>query len=131
MRAAREEAKLPTGEDGPAFPLGASPRRLRPEACLVFDLRRLRNPRHEPVWQRRAGPGPVVGGCVAGERTTGLLLPRLVQAGKKYAATVIICPGLGRRSGYLAKNPAARLNARLKARCNAGQPGGGARCIGH
>ncbi len=95
------------------------------EADLVFDARFLRNPHYDPILRDRTGLDPSVGAYVEAdpdyepfvEKITdllGLLLPRFVREGKKYASVAIGCTGGRHRSVHLVEVLARRL-----------EPGGG------
>jgi UPF0042 nucleotide-binding protein len=94
------------------------------EADLVFDARFLRNPHYEPTLRRSTGFDPAVGAFVEADPDypdffdrlmglTGLLLPRFVQEGKKYATIAIGCTGGRHRSVYTIEKMAAALAARI------------------
>ena len=98
-----------------AFPEG-----LPREADLVFDARFLRNPYYDLRLRPLTGLNPEVGRYVAEdpdfctfleqiESMVGLLLPRFLQEGKKYATIAIGCTGGRHRSVYLAERLAASL----------------------
>ena len=72
------------------------PRGLPKEADLVFDARFLRNPHYDPILRPKTGLDPDVGAYVEADpdfsnffsrivELIELVLPRLVQEGKKYA----------------------------------------------
>ena len=111
------------------FPLG-----LPREADLVFDVRFLRNPHYDPKLRPRTGLDPEVGAFIESDpdftiffdrlvELVGMLLPRFVQEGKKYATIAIGCTGGRHRSVHLVEKLAARLNARPEALGSAGQTG--------
>jgi UPF0042 nucleotide-binding protein len=87
-----------------AFPAG-----LPREADMVFDARFLRNPHYDPILRPRTGLDPEVAAYVEAdpdferffasiEGMLGLVLPRFVQEGKKYATIAIGCTGGRHRS---------------------------------
>ncbi len=84
------------------------------EADLVFDVRFLRNPHHEPRLRARTGRDRAVGRYIAQDprlrgfwrRLTGLvsfLLPAYREEGKRYLTIAIGCTGGRHRSVYLAE----------------------------
>ncbi len=98
----------------------AYPRGLPREADLVFDARFLRNPHYDPALRPLTGQDPAVGAYVREDidfagffaQITGLLglvLPRFVQEGKKYATVAIGCTGGQHRSVYIVEQLAAYL----------------------
>ncbi len=100
-----------------AYPAG-----LPREAELVFDARFLRNPHYDPILRHRTGLDPEVAAYVAADpdfapfvdKVTdllGLLLPRFVQEGKKYASVAIGCTGGQHRSVHIVELLASRLRA--------------------
>ena len=87
-----------------AFPAG-----LPREADMVFDARFLRNPYYDPILRPRTGQDPEVGAYVEADpdfvpffdsitALLGLVLPRFVQEGKKYATVAVGCTGGRHRS---------------------------------
>jgi UPF0042 nucleotide-binding protein len=110
------------------------PQGLPREADLVFDARFLRNPHYDPKLQPRTGLDPEVGAFIETDpdftiffdrlaELVGMLLPRFVQEGKKYATIAIGCTGGRHRSVHLVEKLAARLHARPEAHSSAGQTG--------
>jgi RNase adapter protein RapZ len=104
-----------------AYPLG-----LPRDADLVFDSRFLRNPHYDPTLKPRTGLDPAVAAYVEADPDSesfldqvtellGLLLPRFVQEGKKYATVAVGCTGGRHRSVYIVERLAARLASRLVA----------------
>ncbi|MBS0558967.1 MAG: RNase adapter RapZ [Proteobacteria bacterium] len=94
------------------------------EADLVFDARFLRNPHYVPTLRPLTGIDPEVGAFVAADPDypeffdrlaglVGLLLPRFVQEGKKYATIAIGCTGGRHRSVYTVERLAAALARRI------------------
>ncbi len=93
------------------------------EADLVFDARFLRNPHYVPTLRSLTGQDSAVGAYVEADpdfpeffdRLTGLaglLLPRFVQEGKKYATIAIGCTGGRHRSVFTVEKLAAALASR-------------------
>jgi len=119
------------GPDGPAGSRGglvvslisfAYPRGLPPDADLVFDTRFLRNPHYDPRLRDRSGFDPEVGAHIEADPDyatfyraltdlLGLVLPRFVQEGKKYATIAIGCTGGRHRSVHVAERIAEHLTA--------------------
>jgi UPF0042 nucleotide-binding protein len=98
-----------------AFPAG-----LPRESDMVFDARFLRNPHYVDCLRARTGKDPQVGAYVEGDpdfrgffdRLTGLLglvLPRFVQEGKKYATIAVGCTGGRHRSVYIVEQLSSHL----------------------
>jgi len=98
-----------------AFPAG-----LPRESDMVFDARFLRNPHYVSALRTRTGKDPAVGAYVEEDpdyrgffdRLTGLLglvLPRFVQEGKKYATIAVGCTGGHHRSVYIVEQLASHL----------------------
>jgi len=98
-----------------AFPAG-----LPRESDMVFDARFLRNPHYVEALRPRTGKDPAVGAYVEEDPDyrgffdglTGLLgmvLPRFVQEGKKYATIAVGCTGGRHRSVYLVERLASHL----------------------
>jgi len=98
-----------------AYPAG-----LPREADLVLDARFLRNPHYDATLRPRTGLDPEVGAYVEADPDysafyamvfdlLGLLLPRFVQEGKKYATVAIGCTGGRHRSVHLVERIAAQL----------------------
>jgi UPF0042 nucleotide-binding protein len=94
------------------------------EADLVFDARFLRNPHYVPTLQELTGRDAKVGAYVAADPDfpeffdrlmglTGLLLPRFVQEGKKYATIAVGCTGGRHRSVYTVERMAAALASQV------------------
>ncbi len=90
-----------------AFPAG-----LPREADMVFDARFLRNPHYDPILRPRTGLDRAVVAYVAADADfakfinatnalLGLVLPRFVQEGKKYATIAVGCTGGRHRSVYV------------------------------
>jgi UPF0042 nucleotide-binding protein len=111
------------------------PQGLPQEADLVFDARFLRNPHYDTKLRPRTGLDPAVGTFIEADpdfqtffdrlaELVGMLLPRFVQEGKKYATIAIGCTGGRHRSVYLVEKLAARLNTRPEAHRAAGQTDG-------
>ncbi len=93
------------------------------EADLVFDARFLRNPHYVPTLRSLTGRDSAVGAYIEADPDfpeffdrltglTGLLLPRFVQEGKKYATIAIGCTGGRHRSVYTVEKLAAALASR-------------------
>ena len=135
----RIEAQFGAGAD--ATPLVvtlmsfAYPQGLPREADLVFDSRFLRNPHYDAILRPRTGLDAEVGAFVEADpdfptffallsEMVGMLLPRFVQEGKKYATIAIGCTGGRHRSVYLVEKLAAKLGFRQAAMGDAGGPGG-------
>ena len=98
-----------------AFPAG-----LPRESDMVFDARFLRNPHYVDGLRPRTGKDPEVGAYVEEdpdyraffEGMTGLLglvLPRFVQEGKKYATIAVGCTGGRHRSVHIVEQLATHL----------------------
>jgi len=98
-----------------AFPAG-----LPREADLVFDARFLRNPHYDLALKPLTGLDSAVGAYIAAdpdfaefmarlEGLIGLLLPRFVQEGKKYATIAVGCTGGRHRSVHIIETLAATL----------------------
>jgi UPF0042 nucleotide-binding protein len=90
------------------------------EADLVFDARFLRNPHYDPALKPLTGLDSAVGAYVEAdadfaeffgriEGLLGLLLPRFVQEGKKYATVAVGCTGGRHRSVHIIEKLAATL----------------------
>lgn len=101
----------------------AYPHGLPQEADLVFDARFLRNPHYDPILKPMTGMDRQVGAYIEADpdfakffRCTvdlvGLVLPRFVQEGKKYATITIGCTGGRHRSVYLIETLADHLISR-------------------
>lgn len=101
----------------------AYPRGLPPEADLVFDARFLRNPHYDPALRPLTGLDAEVRAHVATDpdhdayfsriaELVGLVLPRFVQEGKKYATIAIGCTGGRHRSVHLVERLAEHLAER-------------------
>ncbi len=97
------------------FPAG-----LPREADLVFDARFLRNPHYDPALKSLTGLDSAVAAYVEQdpdfaeffgriEGLLGLLLPRFVQEGKKYATVAVGCTGGRHRSVHIIEKLAATL----------------------
>jgi UPF0042 nucleotide-binding protein len=93
------------------------------EADLVFDARFLRNPHYVPTLRSLTGRDSAVGAYIEADPDfpeffdrltglTGLLLPRFVQEGKKYATIAIGCTGGRHRSVHTVEKLAAALASR-------------------
>jgi RNase adapter protein RapZ len=104
-----------------AYPLG-----LPRDADLVFDTRFLRNPHYDPMLRPRTGLDPEVAAYVEADPDyaafldqvtdlLGLLLPRFVQEGKKYATIAVGCTGGRHRSVHIVERLADRLASRFVA----------------
>jgi UPF0042 nucleotide-binding protein len=98
-----------------AFPAG-----LPRDADMVFDVRFLRNPHYVTELKPRTGLDPAVGAYVEADpdfpaffaqlvSLLGLLLPRFVQEGKKYATIAIGCTGGRHRSVHIVEKLASHL----------------------
>jgi UPF0042 nucleotide-binding protein len=98
-----------------AFPAG-----LPRDADMVFDARFLRNPHYVIALKPRTGLDPEVGAYVEADpdypafftkltELLGLLLPRFVQEGKKYATIAIGCTGGRHRSVFIVERLASKL----------------------
>ncbi len=109
------KAGLEVGLVSFAYPAG-----LPREADLVFDARFLRNPHYDQKLRLGTGLDPEVAAYI--EQDTdftqyfdkicdllGLLLPRFVQEGKKYATVAIGCTGGRHRSVWLVEKLASHL----------------------
>jgi len=94
--------------------------RLPREADLVFDARFLRNPHYDLALKPLTGLDSAVGAYIAAdpdfaefmarlEGLIGLLLPRFVQEGKKYATIAVGCTGGRHRSVHIIETLAATL----------------------
>jgi UPF0042 nucleotide-binding protein len=90
------------------------------EADMVFDARFLRNPHYVPSLKPRTGLDPAVGAYVEADPDfrgfftrlldlLGLVLPRFVEEGKKYATIAIGCTGGRHRSVHIVERLAAEL----------------------
>jgi UPF0042 nucleotide-binding protein len=90
------------------------------EADLVFDARFLRNPHYVPTLRNQTGRDSAVGAYIEADPDfpeffdrllglAGLLLPRFVQEGKKYATIAIGCTGGRHRSVYTVEKMASAL----------------------
>jgi UPF0042 nucleotide-binding protein len=101
----------------------AYPRGLPPEADLVFDARFLRNPHYDTMLRDKTGLDPAVADYVESDpdfakyftcllELVGLVLPRFVQEGKKYATITIGCTGGRHRSVHLIEKLAKHLSSR-------------------
>ena len=99
-----------------AFPAG-----LPREADMVFDARFLRNPHYDPLLRPRTGSDPAVAAYVEadpdfpaffGQLTAmlGLVLPRFIQEGKKYATLAVGCTGGRHRSVTIIERLASHLS---------------------
>jgi UPF0042 nucleotide-binding protein len=113
----------------------AYPKGLPREADLVFDSRFLRNPHYAPTLRPRTGLDAEVGAFIEADpdfprffallrEMVGMLLPRFVQEGKKYATIAIGCTGGRHRSVYLVEKLAADLGSRQDANGVAAGSGG-------
>ncbi len=98
-----------------AFPAG-----LPRESDMVFDARFLRNPHYVNELRHRTGKDPAVAAYIEEDpdylgffdRLTGLLglvLPRFVQEGKKYATIAVGCTGGRHRSVHIVEQLASHL----------------------
>ncbi len=98
-----------------AFPAG-----LPREADLVFDARFLRNPHYDTTLKPLTGLDAAVGDYVEADPDfaeflmrldglIGLLLPRFLQEGKKYATIAVGCTGGRHRSVHIIERLAATL----------------------
>lgn len=98
-----------------AFPAG-----LPREADMVLDARFLRNPHYVSALKARTGLDAEVGAYVEADPDymtffdrvmglLGMLLPRFVQEGKKYATIAVGCTGGRHRSVYIVERLAAKL----------------------
>jgi UPF0042 nucleotide-binding protein len=98
-----------------AFPAG-----LPRESDMVFDARFLRNPHYVDALRPRTGKDPVVGAYVEEDPDyraffggvtgmLGLVLPRFVQEGKKYATIAVGCSGGRHRSVHIVERLASHL----------------------
>jgi UPF0042 nucleotide-binding protein len=98
-----------------AYPAG-----LPREADMVFDARFLRNPHYDPRLRPLTGLDDEVARMVEGDpdydaffmlvtRIAGLVLPRFVQEGKKYATLAVGCTGGRHRSVLLARRLSEHL----------------------
>jgi UPF0042 nucleotide-binding protein len=90
------------------------------EADMVFDVRFLRNPHYVPALKPRTGRDPEVAAYIEADPDfvayfvklsdlLGLLLPRFVQEGKKYATIAVGCTGGRHRSVHIVEKLASRL----------------------
>ncbi len=90
------------------------------EADMVFDARFLRNPHYVPALRPHTGLDPAVGAYVAADPDfpaffarlvdlLGLVLPRFVGEGKKYATIAIGCTGGRHRSVHIVERLATKL----------------------
>jgi UPF0042 nucleotide-binding protein len=104
----------------------AYPRGLPPEADLVFDARFLRNPHYDPILRSGTGLDPDVAAYIQADPDflpyftmiaglAGLVLPRFVQEGKKYATITIGCTGGRHRSVHLIEKLAEHLTGKVAA----------------
>ena len=91
------------------------------EADMVFDARFLRNPHYVTALRPRTGLDAAVGAYVAADPDfpaffarlvdlLGLVLPRFVDEGKKYATVAVGCTGGRHRSVHIVERLAARLS---------------------
>lgn len=91
------------------------------EADMVFDARFLRNPHYVAALRPCTGLDPAVGAYVQGDPDfpaffarlldlLGLVLPRFVEEGKKYATIAIGCTGGRHRSVHIVERLATRLS---------------------
>ncbi|MDA8248380.1 MAG: RNase adapter RapZ [Rhodospirillales bacterium] len=91
------------------------------EADMVFDARFLRNPHYVAALRPYTGLDPAVGGYVEADPDfpaflarladlLGLVLPRFVEEGKKYATIAVGCTGGRHRSVHIVERLAARLS---------------------
>lgn len=91
------------------------------EADMVFDARFLRNPHYVACLRPRTGLDPAVGAYVEADPDfpgffarladlLGLVLPRFVEEGKKYATIAIGCTGGRHRSVHIVEMLAKRLS---------------------
>jgi UPF0042 nucleotide-binding protein len=98
-----------------AFPVG-----LPRDADMVFDARFLRNPHYVPALRHRTGLQPEVAVYIEADPDfpaffkhladlLGLVLPRFVQEGKKYATIAVGCTGGRHRSVHTVERLAALL----------------------
>jgi len=98
-----------------AFPAG-----LPRESDMVFDARFLRNPHYVDALRPRTGKDPAVGAYVEEDPDyraffdgltglLGLVLPRFVQEGKKYATIAVGCTGGRHRSVHIVERLASHL----------------------
>jgi UPF0042 nucleotide-binding protein len=98
-----------------AFPAG-----LPREADMVFDVRFLKNPHYIPELKAKTGHDPAVAAYVETDpdfarffgqiaELVGLVLPRFVEEGKKYATIAVGCSGGRHRSVHIVERLAARL----------------------
>jgi UPF0042 nucleotide-binding protein len=105
----------------------AYPQGLPKDADLVFDARFLRNPHYDPLLRPHTGLDKDVGDYVASDpdyeqffnnltQMLGLLLPRFVQEGKKYATIAIGCTGGRHRSVYLVEQLSCELVGQIASR---------------
>jgi UPF0042 nucleotide-binding protein len=99
-----------------AFPAG-----LPRESDMVFDARFLRNPHYVEALRPLTGKDPAVGAYVEEDPDyrgffdgvsgmLGLVLPRFVQEGKKYATIAVGCTGGRHRSVHIVEQLASHLN---------------------
>ncbi len=90
------------------------------ESDMVFDARFLRNPHYVDLLRPRTGKDPAVGAHIEEDpdyraffdgvmRMLGLVLPRFVQEGKKYATIAVGCSGGRHRSVYIVEQLASHL----------------------
>ena len=88
---------------------------------MVFDARFLRNPHYVAALRPYTGLDPAVGGYVEADPDfpaflarladlLGLVLPRFVEEGKKYATIAVGCTGGRHRSVHIVERLAARLS---------------------
>ena len=98
-----------------AFPAG-----LPREADMVFDARFLRNPHYDDALRPHTGRDPAVGKYIEADpdfaafyrqvaALVGLVFPRFVQEGKKYATVAIGCTGGRHRSVHITERLAGDL----------------------
>ncbi|CAH2600906.1 Nucleotide-binding protein RHOA_v2_2294 [Rhodovastum atsumiense] len=98
-----------------AFPAG-----LPREADMVFDTRFLRNPHYVQALKPHTGLEPAVGAYIESDPDyraffialtglLGLVLPRFVQEGKKYATIAVGCTGGRHRSVHIVERLAFHL----------------------
>jgi UPF0042 nucleotide-binding protein len=90
------------------------------EADMVFDARFLRNPHYVPSLKPHTGRDPAVGAYVEADPDfggfftrlvdlLGLVLPRFVNEGKKYATIAVGCTGGRHRSVHIVEKLAVEL----------------------
>ncbi len=94
------------------------------DADLVFDARFLRNPHYDPILRPRTGLDADVGQHIEADPDfpaffggivglLGLVLPRFVQEGKKYATIAVGCTGGRHRSVHIVEKLADQLTRRI------------------